>query len=483
MPTGDTTLPSPGLRGDDGSVGARVGRYEVSAKLGSGGMGTVWSARDPVLQRTVAVKVMRFATSDAPSLGRFEREARAMAALSHPNVVPVFDFGVHDGQPYLVMELVRGPSLRAWLRENDGRTWAELLPMLTAAARGLAAAHRAGLVHRDFKPDNVLVHEDGRVLVTDFGLVRSVGDVVREGGAAASDVPLSPEPHLTATHALLGTPGYMSPEQLAGEPLDARSDQFSFGVVLYEALWGVRPFEGETPLQLSTNIVQGHLKRPPDGHVVPKNVEAVVMRALRPYAAERFESMDALIGALDAAATPPRPRRTWLFAAAAFVAVATALATGAVMNRGPGAADAAVREGIALWRGGSSGPALRRFERAPGDARAALWAAFVATEPKVARAHFATAQLGASALDEDDAALLRALAPGMTLQPALGTWLDVVNAELTARPKQAPLLVLRAGIHARRGANDEALADARAAARLDPALEPVAAALEGSVEH
>src|SRR6185503_8094735 len=204
-----------------------VGRFQLTRHLGRGAMGDVWAARDPELDRDVALKFlgMRAQTLSDNSGERMRREAQAMARLSHPNVVAIHELGEVDGQIFCAMQLVDGQNLRSWLRTP--RTWRQIAAVMLDAGRGLAAAHRAGLVHRDVKPENILIAGDGRALVSDFGLAKLVA-LDREGDeepAAAADT--SALSRMTQTGALLGTPAYMSPEQLEGGAVDARSDQFS----------------------------------------------------------------------------------------------------------------------------------------------------------------------------------------------------------------------------------------------------------------
>jgi tetratricopeptide (TPR) repeat protein len=279
----------------------QVGRFIILGKLGAGGMGVVHSAFDPVLDRKVALKVIRPGGS-AEKLRyqreRLSREAKAMARLSHPNVVTVHEAGIVNEQVFLAMELVDGQDLRAWLKARP-RPWREVLRAFVAAGRGLAAAHAAGLVHRDFKPDNVLCARDGRVMVTDFGLVWH---------DPAEDTPVEPglsPARATLTHSgsLMGTPIYMSPEQHMAKPVDARSDQFSFCVALYTALEERRPFPAETLDELMGKVLTGYPEPP---RRMPAWLRPAVMRGLRREAAERFASMDELLVALG---RDPAPRR------------------------------------------------------------------------------------------------------------------------------------------------------------------------------
>ncbi|MCB9754375.1 MAG: serine/threonine protein kinase [Myxococcales bacterium] len=284
----------------------RIGRFRVLRCVGQGGMGMVFAAHDDVLQRTVALKLLRPELSSAS----LTDEAHALARLSHPNVVGIYDVGVHDGQHFIAMEFVDGCTLGAWLR--GGRALSEVINVFVAAGRGLAAAHAVGLVHRDFKPDNVLVGRDGRPRILDFGLARPP-DRRSDTPAAVPPLPAgcaAEETALTQDGVLLGTPAYMAPEQHLGEPADARSDQFSFAVALYEAVYGSRPFRGDDIRTLSLAIVRGALQRPPTPRYdVPPWLDALLERALRVSPDSRFPSMDALVEELathSAAGTPTR---------------------------------------------------------------------------------------------------------------------------------------------------------------------------------
>jgi tetratricopeptide (TPR) repeat protein/predicted Ser/Thr protein kinase len=314
----------------DEILGASLDRYTVLQKIGRGGMGVVYAAYDRKLDRKVALKVLRSASDHYRQ--RLVREAQAMARLSHPNVVAVFDTGTVDGRLFLAMEFVQGLTLGAWQRA-PGRAWREILRAYVDAGRGLAAAHDAGLVHRDFKPENVLVSESGHVKVTDFGVARAVGDAAttasaEEDGEIASepDVAGSPRPSLdapmTEDGALLGTPGYMAPEQYTCEGADARSDQFSFCVSLYEALYGAKPFAGRTFSAMVDATLAGRVSEPPGATGVPPRVRRVLLRGLRPDPAERYPSMTAVLD--DLARDPWRRTRRAIAAAGAVAAVAGA---------------------------------------------------------------------------------------------------------------------------------------------------------------
>ncbi len=311
------------------SIGDRVGRYLVLSTLGAGGMGVVFAAYDPQLDRKVALKLLR-ANLRGPSAKeartRLKREAQAIAQLSHPNVVGVYDVGTTpDGDVYIAMEFVEGDTLTTWLKRWP-RTWREILEVFHQAARGLQAAHQVGLLHRDFKPDNVLVGGDGRVRVTDFGLARSV---LGPDEAQRSLTPTTPlHADLTATGTVLGTPRYMPPEQLTGPDIDARSDQFSFCVALYEALYSKHPLEGATSVAMLESGARAAL--PPDGTRVPPAIGKAVMRGLDRDRAKRFPTMAALVHELQ----PPAQRSPARFAVAAGIGLLLiGAATAAVMSR------------------------------------------------------------------------------------------------------------------------------------------------------
>jgi serine/threonine protein kinase/Tfp pilus assembly protein PilF len=285
--------------------GALVGRYMVLDVLGEGGMGVVYRAFDPELDRHVAVKLLQ--TKVGATESWLVREAQALARLSHPNVVAVFDVGTISDRVFVAMELVEGTTLRAWLA--DPRSWREVLHVMRAAGAGLAAAHAAGLVHRDFKPENVLVAGDGRVRVMDFGLARLDQDDVSELDVEAKS-PLSDR--LTVAGTVLGTPAYIAPELYRGEPAGPRSDQFAFGVALYEALYHNRPYSKE---QLRAGAA---VPKPPSSRV-PAVIERAVLRAIAPRSEDRYASMDALLEDLDR--NPYAWRRTAAFAAVAALAI------------------------------------------------------------------------------------------------------------------------------------------------------------------
>lgn len=283
---------------DDGHSGLyhgpTLGRYVLLHPLGMGAMGTVYAAHDPRLGRTVAVKLLRDVSANARA--RMRREAEALARLSHPHVVQVYDVGEHDGRLYIAMELVEGTDLDVWLRAQP-RSPHAVLAVFRQAAVGLAAAHAAGLVHRDFKPSNALVDADGLLRLVDFGLVRSHADKLRSQERYVTDP--SWDPAVTHPGSLLGTPAYMPPEQHAGADIDARSDQFAWCAALYEALWQARPFGGSTIDELRRRKELEQLSPRPRGAWAPRWLCRLLQRGLRADPAQRWPSMTAVLEQLD----------------------------------------------------------------------------------------------------------------------------------------------------------------------------------------
>ncbi|MBC8068818.1 MAG: serine/threonine protein kinase, partial [Deltaproteobacteria bacterium] len=288
----------PGWASDFLPAGVRIGRYLVQGRLGAGAMGVVYRAIDPELQRPVAIKQLRAAVAgDADRQARLLREARSLARIVDPNVVSVYDAGIHDGHAYIVMALVEGTTLRGWL-EGEPRSRASILAAMAQVGAGLCAVHAAGLVHRDLKPDNVLITADARALVTDFGLV-GLGLAPALVTAAGTDV--VDDPRLTSTGALVGTPRYMAPDQLTGDVVGAQADQFAFCVVLFEALTGRRPFGGDTPQQLLDAIRARAID--PAFERLPSGLRSLLRRGLDPDPARRHPSMHALVEQLARAGT------------------------------------------------------------------------------------------------------------------------------------------------------------------------------------
>lgn len=342
-----------------------IGRYQIEKVLGSGAMGIVYAATDPQLERKVAIKVLR---GDAHR-DRLLREAKAAAQISHPNVIAVFDAGVADGEVFMAMELVKGRTLREWLATKPSLD--ATIDALIAAGRGVAAIHAAGLVHRDIKPDNVLVADDGRIVVTDLGLVRL--------DAGPRDVAKAGPIELTQTGAMIGTPAYAAPEQLDGAETDARSDQFSLGVTIFEAVIGRRPFDGKNVGELRAAIGRGGLMT---GTGVTGNVIGAAVRALRAKPEDRWPSVDALVGELVAARKPPAKRT--LIAGALFGVAVLGGAAAFVMTRGT--------DGASCNTGKSEIAATWNPQR-----KAQIGVAFEATKVKYAPSTWTTA---AAAIDD-----------------------------------------------------------------------------------
>lgn len=291
-----------------------IGPYRVLRTIGAGGMGVVYEAIDPALGRRVAVKVL-YERSAAAS-ARFVREARAMARLNHDHVVTIYDVGESEVGPYIAMELVDGVTLRKWLRVP--RSVEEIAEVLRQAGEGLAAAHGRGLVHRDFKPDNVLVGRDGRVRVADFGLATAV-DV--PAAVSAMTMPLVRTGEwdgVTRTGTVMGTPAYMGPEQFEGKPASPQTDQFAFCVVLFEALYGKRPFTGASLPEAVARMRTGRVAAVASPRKVPAALHRAILRGLSADPAQRFVGLAPLLGRLADATqssaiteVSQRPRRWW----------------------------------------------------------------------------------------------------------------------------------------------------------------------------
>ncbi|MFT3697645.1 MAG: protein kinase [Kofleriaceae bacterium] len=317
------------------SPGAQLGKYTLERVLGAGGMGIVWAARDPDLERSVAIKLLLSAAASPEQRQRLLREARAMARLKHPNVLTVYEVDSDGERDYIAMELVEGTSLDKWLEAKPPH--AEVWDAIVAAGRGLAAAHAAGLVHRDFKPHNVLRSRDGRVLVTDFGLARGTGEPgepvqvrVPDGPVALADTMDAVrsdrilDSTLTQPGALIGTPAYMAPEQFTGSDPDPRTDQFAFAITAWQGLTGNRPFSGQSLDELRASAASGvanvHAK-------IPRGIRAVLARGLAVIPDERWPDMDAMLDALVKAEAQPRRRRALIIPAAAIVAAGVLFAS------------------------------------------------------------------------------------------------------------------------------------------------------------
>ncbi len=316
----DTLVPDP--RDEAPHEGVAVGRYRLGPRLGAGAMGMVFEAHDPQLQRRVAIKLLHPHVAAGPDGARLLREARAMAQLSHPNVVAVHDAGRADSQVFVAMERVHGETLGEWLKAAS-RSQAEILGVFVQAGRGLEAAHAVGIVHRDFKPDNVMVGEDGRARVADFGLARPSRAWMAADPSPAEgvmDLCMTIE-GLTEHGAIVGTPAYMSPEQWAGAAADARSDQFAFCVALFEAVAGHRPFAGRTLAQLASSVDAGRVE---PMRSVPGWLRRALEIGLARDPARRHPSMTRLLRVLERDRSLPRR----------VVAVAGAMAIGAAATVG-----------------------------------------------------------------------------------------------------------------------------------------------------
>ncbi|HKA89086.1 MAG TPA: serine/threonine-protein kinase [Haliangiales bacterium] len=356
----DTTPPSTTGARAPFPPGAAIGPFVVEKEVGAGGMGVVYAAHDPALDRKVAIKLLRpDLVAAEPRRARLLREAQALAKLTHPNVMTVYQVGTVHDQVFLAMEFVDGETLRDWLR-RERPPFHDVVRAFVRAGRGLAAAHRAGLVHRDFKPENVLRGRDGRVLVTDFGLVGVAGSSHDGADAVPSPSPSSSSPApalhtpLTQTGQVLGTPRYMAPEQHEGRAVDARADQFAFAVALYEALYGRPPFEGRSLAELRRNVLAGNALPPPRGRA-PRWIAGAIARALAVEPDRRFPDMDALLDRLERGPLVT-PRRA---AAAAAIAAAAGVLVWA-LGRDPGEAC----RGAAAKLAGAWDPTVREHVRA-----------------------------------------------------------------------------------------------------------------------
>jgi len=341
--------------------GGAVGRFQLTRHLGRGAMGDVWAARDPELGREVALKFlgMNADALSAPATERMRREAQAMARLNHPNAVTIYELCEADGQLFCAMELVDGVTLRSWL--GAPRSWREVLDVALGAGRGLAAAHAAALVHRDVKPDNILIDDRGRARVSDFGVAKLIGLDESTASPIDRDRPVE-APVRTETGALVGTPAYMAPEQLERGEADARSDQFSFCVTFWEALFGERPFAAGDLASLIARVHAG--PRPPgDRRGAPRALVRCLVRGLAVDPALRWPTMDALVDELERVHARARRRRA---------VVVGALATAAVL---------AAAIGLAAWLAGGSptvdarGAAQDRIARAWGPRQKEVLAA------------------------------------------------------------------------------------------------------------
>ncbi len=309
-------------------AGKHLGRFVLQERIGAGGMGVVYRATDKMLSRDVAIKVLNSGGASPERRLRMQREAQAMAALSHPNLVTVYDAGIDGDEFFIAMELVRGSDLSAWLKAEQ-RDWADIRRVFLAAGRGLEAAHDAGIVHRDFKPSNVLIGDNGRVQVADFGVALTNASDDDTGDPSTGPV------KLTKTGVALGTPKYMSPEQHEARKLDVRSDQFSFALTLAEAAYGEHPFAAGSYRELVHNVLDGEPNLPADQG--PAGLEPILRRALSRGRGDRYATMTDMLSDLERIGESRT--RPWLITASMLglvvlgvAAVMAGRATGAAMT-------------------------------------------------------------------------------------------------------------------------------------------------------
>jgi Tol biopolymer transport system component len=348
-------------------AGTKLGPYEIQSVAGAGGMGEVYRARDTRLERTVAIKVLPESFAGDPDrLRRFEQEARTVAALNHPNIMAVYDIGEHAGSPYIVCELLDGETLREKMKEGP-LAQRRAVEYASQIAEGLAAAHDKDVVHRDLKPENVFVTNDGRVKVLDFGLAKLQAHAALAGAGDGATMGTQTSPGM-----VLGTAGYMSPEQVRGKEVDARTDIFAFGAILYEMLSGQRAFKGESSVETMNAILK---EEPPELETeklkVSPGLERIVRRCLEKEPARRFHSardvgfaLEAISGTsggsdLKAAALLPE-RRGWLRVAVVLLLVAAAVVVAYFAGRGQVSSSTAIYQQL-TFEPGYAGPA--RFTR------------------------------------------------------------------------------------------------------------------------
>jgi tetratricopeptide (TPR) repeat protein len=362
---------------------SRVGRFALIGQIGRGGMGVVYAAWDPQLDRKVAIKLVlddRFADAE-DARHRLEQEARAAATLNHPNIVTIYDTGVHEGRVFLAMEYVEGCTLAGWLAKSP-RRWDEVVEMFLQVGRGLAAAHAMGLVHRDFKPDNVLVGDEpgaamGRPRVADFGLAYSREDR-RDPHATTLGGASKRTSEREGTPAIAGTPAYMAPEQFDGLEIGPAADQFAFCTALFEGLFGRRPYTAGSYHALSVAVHAGEIALPDDRPAVPKRLVELVLRGLAPDPAARHASLDVLLDGMRRVLAARRRRGR---VAGAIVAGACALGIGFAVARSAEPTPCADTEDAAALWSASDREAVRAAVGAAGDAvvaeldlRAQAWA-------------------------------------------------------------------------------------------------------------
>src|SRR5579864_3901878 len=320
------------------AAGFQLGTYRIEAPIGEGGMGVVYRALDTKLNRPVAVKFLSNELADAEARRRFQREAQLASALNHPHILTVYDAGEFEGRQYLVTEFVDGGTLKSWARQ-ESRTWRQIVELLVGVADGLATAHAAGIFHRDIKPENILVAKNGYAKLADFGLAKAAE------GAENRELTRTLTERQTRAGMIVGTIAYMSPEQASGKPMDARSDIFSFGVVLYELLEGRRPFTGATDLEVLQKVI--HQPAEPVGAEIPAALRTVVEKALEKDPAERYQSMRDMV--VDLRRMIRQTAEAGVSAAASAVSVSGARRPGSLLWGGV-LLLLAVLGGLAIWK-------------------------------------------------------------------------------------------------------------------------------------
>ncbi len=358
---GATSSRSSGLR-----QGVTLGRYVVLERLGAGGMGIVVAAFDPDLDRKVAIKILNGVDGgwNERRTARLQREAKSLARFVHPNVVSVFDVGSYEGSVFVAMEYVQGETLEHRMKRwrDDPPPWETVVSIFLQAGEGLAAAHRAGIVHRDFKPANAMVASDGRVVVLDFGLAHQPGESTSSDDGPSSLPASTSGDRLTRTGSMIGTPAYMSPEQMSLDAVGPASDQFSFCVALFQALYGQRPFSGDSLAKLVDSVLSGDIEAPPSTGGVPSRIHKAVVRGLSRKPEQRFDSMSEL---LDALREPVSPRRTWLWLGGGVLAVA--LGTVAVSQQVTSQCEGVDAGANERWNDSVAAKLGAQFEQVDGD--------------------------------------------------------------------------------------------------------------------
>jgi len=451
------------LSDDEAAVGARwerttgtkVGRYIVEARLGAGAMGVVYRALDPKLSRLVAIKMAHDSQARTPrGVERFAREARAMAALHHPNVVGVYDYGARDGAGFLVMELLVAKTLTEWLETEP--TLQQRIRVLRQAGEGLAAAHEAGLVHRDFKPGNVLITQDGTAKVTDFGLARVFGDDDSNSDASPLVAPhefsgSGPSSHtVTAQGVVLGTPAYMSPEQHRAHPLTPLSDQYSYCLTAFEVLTGSRLFEA--PSLMTLELIKEEGPSPQALRGLPLPIARALRRGLQPRARDRFADVPTLLRALER-----RPLRTWGAIAGAMLLPAALLAAPVAERADPSCSS---KDRPRLWtdedRGAMREVFTRSVEPGAGEVADLVLSIFEGEAEAWSRARARTCELGPKERDLAVACLETRREEFETTRDRISLWAAVPVQQATQvasslKPSEECLQPMSARLQAARG--------------------------------